>query len=181
MASPLDLSACAQLVAHLASPFAVVRSSRSTPSGSEALSADRGMADLDQLEAAAAEIADDAVGVGDAGEHALPRPIAFLLAGEDARLEADGVDPGEEGGAVRGVAHGRGGDDAGADDAHLVDQQAEAVERGQRPLLRRLDSSPVAASAAAEPGQHLLVEDHRRDPLARPNRRRGGPNWSRCR
>ena len=49
---------------------------------------------LDQLQAAAAEIADDAVGVGDGGKHALPRPLAFLLAGEDARIEAEPADRG---------------------------------------------------------------------------------------
>ena len=73
--------------------------------------------DLDQLEAAAAEIADDPVRVGNGGEHALPRPLPFLLAREDARLEAELAHAGEEGGAVRGLAHRGGGDDAGADHA----------------------------------------------------------------
>ena len=75
---------------------------------------------------------------GMAEMHALPGQLALLLAGQDARIEAERADPGEEGRAVRGLAHRGGGDDAGAADAHLVDQQPEALERGQRALLRVL-------------------------------------------
>ena len=118
--------------------------------------------DLDQLEAAAAEIAGDPVRIGDGGKHPLSRPLPFLLAGKDARFEAELADAGEEGRAVRGLAHRGGGDDAGAHHLQLPDQQPEAIERGQRPRLRRL---PDLADLAAEPGEHLLVEDDRGDAL----------------
>ena len=58
-----------------------------------------------------------------------PRPTGFAARSRASRTCV------EEGGAVRRLAHRGGGDGAGADDLHLLDQQAEARERGERPRL----------------------------------------------
>jgi hypothetical protein len=67
---------------------------------------------LDQLQAAAAKVADNAVRLGDGRNHPLPRQPALFLAGKNARIEANRPHPLEEGLAVRGLADGGGGDDA---------------------------------------------------------------------
>ena len=45
--------------------------------------------DVDQLQAAAAEVADDAVRLGDAGEHAFAGQPRLFLRAQDSQLEAD--------------------------------------------------------------------------------------------
>ena len=139
--------------------------------------------DLDQLQAAAAEIADDAVGVGDGGEHALARRVCLPPRRTGcAASRPSAAHRVEEGGAVRGLAHRGGGDDAGA-----RPRPSAAISRRKRSSAASARAcavssiAPVSPTLAAEPGHHLLVEDHRRDPRSRPNRRRGGPSWSRCR
>ena len=67
--------------------------------------------DLDQLERAAAEIADDAVRLVEAGHHAERGQFRLALAGEDVDLgAADALGLGDEGLAVLGVAAGGGRD-----------------------------------------------------------------------
>ena len=67
--------------------------------------------DVGQLERAAAEIADDAVGLVEAGDDAERGQFRLALAGEDVDLgAADALGLGDEGLAVLGVAAGGGGD-----------------------------------------------------------------------
>ena len=122
---------------------------------------DRAAADVGQLQAAAAEIADQPVGVGKAGEDALPRQPPFLLAGDDLRLEAERPDLVEKGVAVAGVAHRGGGEDPDVAHLHLADQQAEAAQGGERPGPRPLAEHAGLAQPLAEAGEHLFVEDDR--------------------
>ena len=119
--------------------------------------------DVNQLETAATEIADDAVGFGNGGEHALPGHLPFLLARQQLRIETNVTDPGEEVGAVRRIAHRRRGDDAGAGHAHLAGQQKEAFERGQRAVLRLFGQRLARPDALAEAGHDLFVEHDRGD------------------
>ena len=64
--------------------------------------------DVDKLEAAAAEIADDPVGIGDRRKHAFAGKPRFRPRAQHLAVEADAVDLTDEFGAVPGVAD-RGG------------------------------------------------------------------------
>ncbi len=134
------------------------------PEGQRDAGMDHAAADVGELEAAAAEIADQPVGVGEAREHALPRQPAFLLAGNHPRLEAQRPDLVEEGVAVAGVADGGGGEDSNVTHLHLADQQPEAAQGGERPGLRPLAEHSGLAQSLAEAGEHLFVEDDGRRP-----------------
>jgi hypothetical protein len=127
-------------------------------------SANLTVAQIDQLEAAAAEIADNAVRLGDGRDHPEASHAAFLLAGEQLRLEADVADSPEEELAIGRVAHRGGRDHADPDHAHLPGQEPEALECAQGPRLRLFGERTAGVRAAAEPGHDLLVEDDRRDP-----------------
>ncbi len=86
---------------------------------------------IHQLQRAAAEIADDAVRLVNAGNDAERRKMGLARAGEDAdRRAADALRLGDEGAAVARVTAGGGGDRP--DPAHLQDvaQGAEPLERG---------------------------------------------------
>jgi hypothetical protein len=83
-------------------------------------------ADLDQLEAAAAEVADDPVGVGDADSTPSPASRAFFLGAQHLAVEADAVDLVDEFGAVAAsriaaVAT------TGPASPHMVDQQRKRL------------------------------------------------------
>ena len=127
---------CATFLAKAASPFAASASRRSTPSGSERAAPTLPPRHLDQLEAAAAEIADDAVGVGNGGEHALPRQLAFLLARQHFAARSRAARPASrkaapfEASRTAAVATTR-----VRTTLHLPDQESEALERGERARL----------------------------------------------
>ena len=90
-------------------------------------------AHVDQFQRPAAEIADDAIGVVDAGEDAERRQLRLARTRQDLdRTPADALGPGDEVGAVGGVAAGRGGDRVNAADFHHPAQRAETPQRGQR-------------------------------------------------
>ena len=123
------------------------------------------LGDVDQLQAAAAEVAGNAVGVGDAGHHAEAGQRRFLLGAQHLAGQAEPLDPGDQVGAVAGVARRGGGDDVGGDRAHVVDEQLEPPERLQRVIARLVGDRAGFGQAGAEPGQHLFVEDRERHPL----------------
>ena len=136
------------------------------PQGTERqrhLLADHAAVERDQFQAAAAEIADEAVGAGSAGQHAHGRQPRLLLPADDADGQAgaaaDGID---EGGAVAGVAHGGGGDHVEPADTHALGQRGEAFQRG-KPLDDAVGVQQARLlHAAAEAAQHLLVEQGER-------------------
>ena len=78
------------------------------------------MRQFHQFERPAADVAQHAVGVGEAEQHALGRQAAFLLAGQhaDHQIRQAGAKGGDEGGAVVGVAHRGGGQDLDRVGAH---------------------------------------------------------------
>ena len=132
---------------------------RSDPNGKEIASRDCAAADADQLEAAAAEIADQPVGVGDARDHAVRRQPRLLAARQHAPVDARARRTSSRNAAplaasrtaavatVSSVAH-----------LHLARQQREAAERrapAPSLLARAGRSSP---SPRPRPAQHLLVE-----------------------
>ena len=115
---------------------------------------------VDQFERAAAEIADDAVRIVDAGDDA--QRGKFCLAGARQDLNAGAADAlglGDEVGTVLGVAAGRGGDGEDASDLLDAAQRPESPERRQRLGNRVLGQKARALHLAAEPAQRLLVED----------------------
>ena len=112
-------------------------SMRSTPSGSEMPRPARPSADFDQLEAAAAEVGDDAVGIGDRRQHAFAgQPGLFLRRRAARQSRPISSIAWTNSGPVAGVADGGGGDDLGLAHAHVAQQQLEPLEHGQRDVPR---------------------------------------------
>ena len=119
--------------------------------------------DFGEFERAAAEIAHDAARLVEAGHDAERRKLGLPLAGQHVDLDAaDALGLGDEGLAVLGVAAGRGGDRQHLADLHAIAQRAEAADRGERLVDRVRGQEPGRLHLAAEPGQHLLVEDRGR-------------------
>ena len=122
--------------------------------------ADAVAVDVDQFERAAAEIADDAVGIVDAGDDAERRQFCLARARQDLNLgAADALGLGDEIGTVGGVAAGGGGDRVDAADLLDPAQRAKAPQRGQRLGDRVGRQQAGALHLAAEPAQRLFVED----------------------
>src|SRR4029077_10370517 len=91
--------------------------------------ADPVAADVDQLERAAAEVADDAVRLVNTGDDAERRQMRLARAGQDLDFHpADLFGLGDELGAVRGVAAGRCCDRMDAADLHDPAQRAKSPE-----------------------------------------------------
>ena len=119
--------------------------------------------DFGQLQRAAAEIADDAVGPVEPAHDAERAQLGLALAGNDLDLgAADALGFGDEGLAVLGVAAGGGRHHPQRADLHAVAQHAEALERAERLFHSVGGEQPGRLHLAAEAGQHLLVEDRRR-------------------
>ena len=117
-------------------------------------------AHVDQFERAAAEIADDAVGIVDAGDDAERRQFCLARARQDFdRHAADALGLGDEVGAVGGVAAGGGRDRIDAADLLDPAQRAKPPQRRQRLVDRVGRQQAGALHLAAEPAQRLLVED----------------------
>ena len=94
-------------------------------------------AHVDQLQRAAAKVADHAVGLMDPGDHAERRQPRLAFAGQHLdRRPTNPFGAGDEIGAVAGVAAGGGGDGMDLADLHHPDQRAKALERRQRLLDR---------------------------------------------
>ena len=89
--------------------------------------------------------------------------LGLALAGEDVDLgAADALGLGDEGLAVLGVAAGGGGDRPQLRDVHAVAQRAKAPQRRQRLVDGVGREQAGRLHLAAEPGEHLLVEDRSR-------------------
>ncbi|MHC2725751.1 hypothetical protein ACVMGE_008238 [Bradyrhizobium diazoefficiens] len=122
-------------------------------------------AHVDQFERAAAEVADDAVGVVDAGNHAERRQPRLARARQDLDLHcADALGLGDEVGAVGGIAAGGGRDREHASDLHHAAQRAESLQRGQRLVDGVGREQARALHLAPEAAQRLLVEDRNEAP-----------------
>ena len=118
--------------------------------------------DLDQLQAAAAEVAGNAVGRAKAHHDAVGGELGLALAGQD--LDPGAQRPlaaGDELGAVGGVAAGGGGDRPDVLDAEDAGDGLEAAERLERGSDALLAEPAGRADLAAQAAQHLLVEDRR--------------------
>ena len=115
-----------------------------------------------QLKAAPAEIADDAVRLRDRGKHAIARAACFRRAGKKLHGQPGRFRHREQFGAVGSIARGGGGDGAHRVAAHLACQRGEAGERGRGGGHRLGIDRAGLGEAAPQPGQHLLVEQDRR-------------------
>ena len=115
--------------------------------------------DLDEFEAAAAEVGGHAARAGEGGDHAGGAGAGFFLAGEQARLEAERADRVEKLGTVGGIA--RGGRRHAFDVLHLeqAQQAGEAAERDERTAHALFGDRAGLAEVAAEAGADLFVED----------------------
>ena len=135
--------------------------SASPPSGSVRL--DALPLHVGQLERAAAEVADDAIGLIEAGHHAERGQLSLALAGENVDLgAADALGFGNESLAVLGVSARRGGDRPQLRDVHAVAQGAKAPQRRKRLLDRVGGQQAGGLHLPPESGEHLLVEDRGR-------------------
>ena len=120
---------------------------------------------VDQLQAAAAEVAGKAVGRMNARHDAERGKLGLPLAGQHVDfLAEDAFGLRDEVGTVLGLARRRRGDDLDMRNAELIDQRAKAPERPQRPLHRVGRELAGRGERAAEAAQHLLVEQRRRRP-----------------
>jgi hypothetical protein len=117
---------------------------------------------VDQLERAAAEVADDTVSVVDGRDHTQRRQLCLARAGQnlDGRAE-DAFGAADEFGAVVGLAAGRSGDHEGAADMHDAAQRTKAAQRRQRARHRIGRKQARGVHLAAEAAQDLLVEERR--------------------
>lgn len=123
------------------------------------------LAHIDQLERAAAEIADDAVGMMDAGDHAERRQPCLARARQDFDLHgADALGFRDEVGAVGGIAAGCGRNRKHATDLHDAAQGPEPLQRGQRLVDGIGRKQARALHLAPEAAQRLLVEDRNEAP-----------------
>ena len=115
---------------------------------------------VDQFERTAAEIADDAVGIVDAGHDAERGQFCLARPRQDFNGNAaDAFGLGDEVGTVGGVAAGGGGDRIDAADLLNPAQRAKAPQRRQRLGDGIGRQQAGALNLAAEPAQRLFVED----------------------
>ena len=115
---------------------------------------------VDQFERTAAEIADNAVGIVDAGDDAERGKFRLARPRQDFNLRAaDALGLGDEVGTVLGVAAGGGGDGEDAPDLLDATQRPESPQRRQCLGNRILGQKARALHLTAEPAQRLLVED----------------------
>ena len=120
---------------------------------------------VDQLQRAAAEVADDAVRLVHAGDHPERGQIGLARAGEDLdRSAADALGLPDEGVAIARIAASGGSDRPDAAHVQNVAQSAEAPQRIERGVDGVLRQQAGGLHLAAETGQHLFVEDRRRRP-----------------
>ena len=120
-------------------------------------------ADPDKFQAAAAQIADDALRPGEAGHDAIGRKPRLVLAAQDPDLEA-WIAPQrlDEGRPVRRLAHRRRREGRDAGDLHGGRRADEPAEIFLRPGDAVRVEPAAGLHAAAEPAHHFLVEDRRR-------------------
>ena len=119
--------------------------------------------DLDHLERPAAEVAHDAVRLPDPGDHPEGRQLGLALARDQLdRLARHMLAARQEFGPVCRITGGRGGQDPDLADLHGVAQHAEPRQRRQRLVDGVGRQPPGAEHVAAQPAQHLLIEDRRR-------------------
>ena len=125
--------------------------------------ADGAILHVHQLEAAAAEIADDAIGRGNAGDEAKGCELRLVLAGKNADRGIErflgAADEAWPVGCLAGGGRGYGKD---LDDADLLAERAEPPQRRQRPLDGVCRQVAGQRHAAPEPAQDLFVDDRRR-------------------
>ncbi len=122
-------------------------------------------ANVDQFQRAAAEIADDAVGLVDAGNHAERRQFGLARARQDFdRHGADALCLGDEVGAVGGVAACGGGDRVDVADLHHPAQRVKTPQcrQGLGDGIRRQQAGGL--NFAPESAKRLLVEDGNQAP-----------------
>ena len=153
------------------------------PSGTRDVLGHLAALEIDQLQAAAAEIADEAVGIDmkldtmpAAASSASSRPVQHLNPAAKTSLGLR-----DEPLAVRGAAHRFGGEGEDPLDPDLLAQFLEAPQRIQRPLDRLLVEAAVGRALAAEPAQQLFIDHWRRAAQLVLIDDEADRNWNRCR
>ncbi len=119
--------------------------------------------DVDHLEAAAAEVAGNAVGVVDAGNNTeRGEPRLFGARQHVDRHACDRFDGLDEFGTVRCFARRRRRQHMHLPDAKLTGDRLEAADRSERRGNRLRVEPPARLDAAGETAQLLFVEERRR-------------------
>ena len=122
-------------------------------------------ADLDQLEAPAAEVADDPLGAGHPPDHAEGRDTRLVLAAQDVDALAAGLaHPVGEVAPVGRLAHRRGGDQRQPADLHPAGEPAEPRDGIDRRFDGRVAQPVGMGEVAAEGADRALVEHRLRRP-----------------
>ena len=138
--------------------------SRITPSRRVCDSPRRAGGQAHHLQRAAADIGQDAVGGGDAAQHALGGVFGLLQARQDADRHAGhaGFQGGDEIRAVLRVAHRGGGEHFERIGAHRARHRVVAVQHGEGLRHAFLVQPPGRRQAAAQAQHRLLIEDAER-------------------
>ena len=126
--------------------------------------ADPSVPEVHHLQRAAADIAQDAVGLGEAQQHALGGKGRLALPAQhgDRHARHALAQRGGEGWAVLGIAHRRGGQDLQRIGRHGPGHGMVALQHGQRLFHRRLVQAPRGLQAPPQSQHRLLVEDRHR-------------------
>ena len=118
--------------------------------------------DIDQFQAAAAQISNHAMRAGKGAEHAVRAGHSLFLAGQQPRRQAERGNLVQEFAAIGGIAHrGRGHD---IDLVHPLERQQDAIarQRGKRGGARAGAQHAVFRHALAQARGYLFVVEHGR-------------------
>jgi len=148
-----------------AAPTAVLRPQPQRPQRQRGAGAKSAGADLHQLQAAAAQVTHQAVGLRAGRQHPQCRQPALLAAVDQLRPDPRGLgDLVKERIAVAGIPHGRGRDGQDVVDLHLPHQAREPIQRMQSPFLARRIQVAGDLEATPQTAQDLFVEYGQRRP-----------------
>src|SRR5262245_7907873 len=125
--------------------------------------ADLATANVDELKTAAAQIADDAIGIGDAGHDAKSGEFGLLLSRKNIDLGAQGLfGPDHEIRTVLGLARRGRGDGENLLSSELPAQGAKSAQGAERPRHRLIGHESGRRDTLAKAAEEFFVEKRRR-------------------
>src|SRR6185369_12551670 len=115
--------------------------------------------DIDQFQTAAAQVAHDAIRFGDRRQHTFAGQLRLAFGAQHFAAEADTIDLADERAAIFGFADSGGGQHISPFDPHVIDQQPEPAQRGERLVAGGRGERAALFEARAESGENLLVKN----------------------
>ena len=118
--------------------------------------------DARKIEAAAAQVSDNAVGIRNGRNHAQARRARLVIARQDRDIQTQRLDLAGEFLAIAGIAHRRGRHADGLVNIHLARDDPKALERLDRARHRWLVDHAGLRQRTPQPRHDLFVENQRR-------------------